>query len=415
MTNISKKYKTTKLACYSAGFSMSAATNLSALLFVPFYEIYGISFSQLGFLVLVNFCTQLMIDLVFTFFSKYFNLTKTVKSIPAVVLVGFMIYTFVPMALPEFTYAALVAGTFVFSLGAGLGEVLTSPVIAAIPSENPEREMSKLHSAYAWGTVVVVIVSTFFLKLAGNHNWMYLSLLWSIVPFVSLVFFLKAEIPAIDLGGEQSEGKKNNRFGIMLCTVCIFFGGAAEMTMTQWISGFAEKALGISKLYGDVFGMALFALALGAGRTLFSLKGKSIYPVLLWGMGLSCLCYVAAALTGNSIVGLVVCVLTGFFTSMLWPGTIVYTNEKFVSCGVGVYALLAAGGDLGASLSPQLLGIVTDKVSQSGSWIERAASMGISGEQMGMKIGMLVAAVFPLLGFLLLLYMKKYFSKQKNT
>ncbi len=415
MTDLAKKYKKTRLACYSVGFSMSAATNLSALLFVPFHEIYGISFSQLGFLVLVNFCTQLMIDLVFTFFSKHFNLEKTVKSIPAVVLLGFMIYTLVPMALPEFTYAALVAGTFVFSLGAGLGEVLTSPVIAAIPSENPEREMSKLHSAYAWGTVVVVIVSTLFIKLVGSHNWMYLALLWSIVPFVSLLLFLKAEIPDINLGGESEGGRKNNRFGIMLCTLCIFFGGAAEMTMTQWISGFAEKALGISKVYGDVFGMALFAFALGFGRTLYSMKGKSIYPILLGGMGLSALCYVAAALTGNSIIGLVVCVLTGFFTSMLWPGTIVYTNEKFISCGVGVYALLAAGGDLGASLSPQLMGIITDKVSQSAFWIERAAAMNISGEQMGMKVGMLAAAAFPLLGFLLLLYMKKYFSKQKNT
>lgn len=415
MTDMAKKYKLTRLACYSVGFSMSAATNLSALLFVPFHEIYGISFSQLGFLVLVNFCTQLMIDLVFTFFSKCFNLEKTVKSIPVVVLVGFMIYTLVPMAMPEYTYAALVAGTFVFSIGAGLGEVLTSPVIAAIPSENPEREMSKLHSAYAWGTVVVVIVSTVFLKLAGNHNWMYLALLWSIVPLASLVLFLKAEIPAVDLHGVDNKQGKNNRFGIMLCTLCIFFGGAAEMTMTQWISGFAEKALGISKVYGDVFGMALFAFALGFGRTLYSIKGKSIYPILLGGMGISSLCYVAAALTGNSIFGLIVCVLTGFFTSMLWPGTIVYTNEKFISCGVGVYALLAAGGDLGASLSPQLMGIITDKVSQSVLWIEKAATMNISGEQMGMKVGMLVAAIFPLLGFLLLLYMKKYFSKQKNT
>lgn len=415
MTDMAKKYRLTRSACYSAGFSMSAATNLSALLFVPFHELYGISFSQLGFLVLVNFCTQLMIDLVFTFFSKKFNLTKTIKSIPAVVLVGFMIYTLVPMAFPGYTYVALVAGTFVFSLGAGLGEVLTSPVIAAIPAENPEREMSKLHSAYAWGTVVVVIVSTLFLKITGNHNWMYLVLLWSIVPVVSLVLFLKAEIPDINLGGEEGGLKKSNRFGIMLCTLCIFFGGAAEMTMTQWISGFAEKALGISKVYGDVFGMALFAFALGFGRTIYSMKGKSIYPILLGGMGLSAICYVAAALTGNSVIGLIVCVLTGFFTAMLWPGTIVYVNEKYISCGVGIYALLAAGGDLGASLSPQLMGIITDKVAVSSLWLEKAASMGISGEQMGMKVGMLVAATFPLLGFLLLLYMKKYFSKQKNT
>lgn len=414
MKDISKKYKNTVRACYFTGFSMSAATNLSALLFVPLRELYGISFSKLGFLVLINFCTQLLIDLVFTFFSGRFNLTKTIKSIPLVVFAGLLVYALVPLALPEYTYSALVVGTFIFSLGAGLGEVLTSPVIAAIPSDNPEGEMSKLHSAYAWGVVVVVILSTLILRIIGNSNWMYLAIFWSIIPLIAFTYFIKAEIPDLDLHGENDkQGRSNNRFAIMLCTACIFFGGAAEMTMTQWISGFAEKALSIDKVYGDIFGMALFAFALGLGRTLYSKKGKGIYTVLLWGMGLSMLCYVIAAVSGNSMVCLIVCVLTGFFTSMLWPGTIIYTNEKFVSCGVGVYALLAAGGDLGASLSPQLMGIIADKVSQSRWGTDIALSYDISAEQIGMKAGMLFAALFPLLGFLLLLYMKKYFSKIK--
>lgn len=416
MTDTIKKYKNTKLACYFTSFSMSAAANLSAILFVPFYEIYGISFTKLGFLVLVNFCTQLFIDLVFTFFSHRFNLTKTIKSIPLVVLFGMLIYTFVPMTLPEYTYVALVIGTFVFSLGAGLGEVLTSPVIAAIPAENPEKEMSKLHSAYAWGVVAVVIVSTVMLKIIGKANWMYLALFWCILPLFSFIFFLKSEIPILDLQDDKGDGKQNKKhFGIFLCTACIFFGGAAECTMTQWVSGFAEKALGIDKVYGDIFGMALFAFALGVGRTLYSQKGKNIYSVLLYGMGLSSLCYIVAAFSSNSFVGLAACVLTGFFTSMLWPGTIIYTNEKFISCGVGVYALLAAGGDLGASLSPQLLGIIADKVAQLGQAAELADSLNVSAEQIGMKAGMLVASVFPVIGFLLLIYMKKYFSKLQNT
>lgn len=76
MNDLLKKYRRTKLACYFAGFSMAAATNLSPLLFITFNSLYGISFTALGFLVLVNFCTQLFIDLVFTFFSDKFNLTK---------------------------------------------------------------------------------------------------------------------------------------------------------------------------------------------------------------------------------------------------------------------------------------------------------------------------------------------------
>ena len=393
MNDIHKKYRRTKLACYFAGFSMSAASNLSALLFITFNELYGISFTALGFLVLVNFCTQLGIDLVFTFFSHKFNLAKTVKSIPLLVVLGLMVYAVVPMLFPESVYGALVVGTVIFSVGAGLGEVLTSPVIAAIPSENPEREMSKLHSAYAWGTVVVVISSTLFLKLIGKENWVYLALFWCIVPFVCFLLFSAAEIPKLDLHGD-GEGKKslNLDFGIILCTACIFFGGAAECTMMQWISGFAEGALGISKVYGDIFGMALFAFALGMGRTLYSRKGKNIYRVLLFGMGGAALCYIVAALSQNVFVGLFACVFTGFCASMLWPGTIAYTNGKYASCSVGVYALLAAGGDLGASLSPQLLGIVADAT--------------------GMKSGMLVASFFPIAGFFLYLFTERYFRKK---
>ena len=410
-----QNYRLTKYACYFSSITMSAVANLSALLFVPFHEIYGISYTALGFLVLINFCTQLLIDLVFTFFSHKFNLVKIIKSIPVVVFIGFLVYTFVPMAFPQYTYAALVSGTLIFSMGSGLSEVLTSPIVAAIPSENPESEMSKLHSAYAWGVVAVVVISTALLKIVGNHNWMLLSLFWCILPVITFSLFAKADIPDLQLH-KHSNGKKekNDRFGIMLCALCIFFGGAAECTMTQWVSGFAEKALGISKVYGDIFGMALFAFALGFGRSLYAKKGKRIYSVLLWGMVLSCFCYAVAAVSSSSIIGLVVCVLTGFFSSMLWPGTIIYTNEKFTSCGVGVFALLAAGGDLGASLSPQLLGMVADKASQSNWGIEAALSSGASPDSIGMKAGMLVAAVFPALGSVLLLYMKGYFKKH-NT
>ncbi len=395
MNELNRKYRFTKLGCYFTGLSMSAASNLSAILFITFRELYGISFTALGFLVLVNFCSQLCIDLIFTFFPDRFNLTKTVKSIPLLVVAGLIVYALIPAVFPDFAYGALIVGTVIFSVGAGLGEVLTSPVIAAIPSDNPEREMSKLHSAYAWGTVAVVIISTLFIHIFGKEKWMYLALLWCIIPLVCFAFFVKAEIPRLDIRDNEDKGKFKVDFGIILCTACIFFGGAAECTMMQWVSGFAEKALGISKVYGDIFGMALFAFTLGMGRTLYSKKGKNIYRVLISGMAASALCYIVASVAQNPVVGLIACVMTGLCTSMLWPGTLVYTGEKYVSCGVGVYALLAAGGDLGASVSPQLLGIIAD------------AS--------GMKSGMLAASLFPIVGFVLLLFTEKYFRNKNKV
>ena len=47
--------KRLKLACYSANVTMSVVGNLSPVLFLTFRTLYGISYSLLGLLVLVNF------------------------------------------------------------------------------------------------------------------------------------------------------------------------------------------------------------------------------------------------------------------------------------------------------------------------------------------------------------------------
>lgn len=50
-------YKRTKLACYTAYFTMSSVFSLPPLLFVTLHELYDISYTLLGTLVLTNFCT----------------------------------------------------------------------------------------------------------------------------------------------------------------------------------------------------------------------------------------------------------------------------------------------------------------------------------------------------------------------
>ena len=63
------KHKRVKYACYTTNLSMSVVGTLSPILFVTFRTMYGISYTWLGLLVLLIFCTQLVIDLIFSFFS----------------------------------------------------------------------------------------------------------------------------------------------------------------------------------------------------------------------------------------------------------------------------------------------------------------------------------------------------------
>ncbi len=390
---------------------MSAVANISPILFVTFREMYGISYTQMGLLVVMNFATQLLIDLVFSFFTRLFNIEKTVKYTPFVSVIGMLIYALMPCIFPNQAYLWIVIGTVIASVASGIAEVLMSPVIAAIPAENPEKEMSKLHSVYAWGVVIVVIISTLFLKVFGRTNWMYLALLWTLVPLAGWILFLTSDIPPMKIGNGEKGQKSGFSKGLMLCVLCIFFGGAAECTMSQWASGFSEKALGIPKVWGDIFGMALFGVMLGIGRTTYSKIGKNIEKVMLLGLLGAFLCYMCAGLVPSPLIALLACAAAGLCTSMLWPGSLIYTEDKIPGMSVAAYALMAAGGDLGASIAPQLVGVVADKIGATGFATELGKTLNLTAEQIGMRSGFLIAGLFPLCGVVIILIMKRYFRR----
>ena len=57
---------------------------------------------------------------------------------------------------------------------------------------------------------------------------------------------------------------------------------------------------------------------------------------------------------------------------------------------------MAAGGDLGASVGPQLVGAITDLAIGNPTLISLASTLGTAPEQLGMKLGMLIGMLFPL-------------------
>ncbi len=411
-----QNFKRTKFACYTAYFTMSSIFSLPPLLFVTFHNTYGISYTLLGTLVLTNFCTQLGIDLIFTVFTKYFNVKKVVRAMPVITCAGMLIYAFVPMFKPEYAYVGLLTGTVIFSVSAGLSEVLLSPVIAAIPSDNPQKDMSLLHSLYAFGVFSVVVISTLFLKIFGTENWMYLTIFFALLPLTAAAMFMTSPMPDMDVSGNESKSTssaKKRTAGLALCTACIFFGSCAENAMSNWISSYMENALHIDKAMGDILGVAMFAILLGLTRIGYAKYGKNIFKMLLVGMAGAAICYLTAGLAPGVIAPFVACILTGVFTAMLWPGTLIMMEENVYGAEVAAFALMAAGGDLGASIAPQLVGVIIDNVSVSKIAQDLSLTSGLSPEQIGMKAGMLVTSLFPVIGVAVVLMCIKYFKKNK--
>lgn len=89
-------------------------------------------------------------------------------------------------------------------------------------------------------------------------------------------------------------------------------------------------------------------------------------------------------------------------------------DEKINGAGVAAFALMAAGGDLGASVAPQLLGAIIDKVSASEYAAELSQVLNVSTDQIGLKAGMLVTSLFPFMGIVIVLVLIRFFKKSNN-
>ena len=412
---MSPNYKRTRLACYSAYFTMSSIFVLPPLLFATLQDTYGISYTLLGTLVLTNFCTQMIVDLLFSLFAKKFNAGMLVRVTPLITSLGLVVYALVPWLLPQYAYAGLLAGTVIFSVASGLSEVMLSPTIAALPSDNPQRDMSMLHSLYAFGILFVIVVSTAFFAVFDTSKWMYLTLFFAALPVIAAVLFMLSPMPDLQKGNEQERASRSRSrtVGLILCVACIFFGSCAENTMSNWISGYMENALQIPKAVGDMLGLAAFAVLLGLTRITYAKYGKNIFRMLTVGMIGAAVCYLVVVFSAGPVPALIACVLTGIFTSMLWPGALIMMEENVPCVGVAAYALMASGGDLGASVAPQLMGIVTDAVSASALGVRLADTLALTPEQVGLKAGMLVCALFPIVGIAVLFVTIRFFKKRK--
>lgn len=411
-----ENYKRTRFACFYAYLSMSSVFVLPPMLFVTFHEMYNISYTLLGTLVLVNFCSQLVIDLIFTFLSKHFNIALTVRIMPLLTFTGLVLYALLPNIFPEYAFLGLCVGTVIFSVAAGLCEVLLSPLVASIPSATPEKDMSLLHSLYGWGVVSVVVISSMFFKIFGTEKWMYLTLFLAVLPLIASFLFFISPIPKTEEENAASGKKGSNVKVLALCSACIFLGAAAENTMTNWISSFMESALGLSKSVGDILGLAGFALLLAATRSIYAKYTPDILKTLIVSMSGAAVCYLITGVSSNVIISFVACILIGVFTSMLWPGTLILMENRVPAPGVAAFALMAAAGDFGSSVAPQLLGVVVDKVSASKFALDAVSGTSLTVDEIGFKAGMLVAAVFPLIGIIVLICLipKKHKASKSN-
>lgn len=387
-------YKFTKISCYFASFVQAAVINIWPLLFVTLKNAYGLSYTKLASLGLINFVIQLTADLIFSKSADKHGYKRYMLLALALVTAGFGLFAAAPLFFSD-PYVGFLLATAVFSLGGGLLEIMTSPLIASLPTDSKSGSMALLHSFYAWGQAAVILLTTLALTLLGGGNWQFIVIGWAVMPLAALVMFIHAPTPqplAAEKREKSSSVVKNPAF--WLCFLIIFFGAGVEGSMVQWSSTFMERAMGLPKLLGDYGGMLMFALCLGASRLISALFSKKIVLVkfMFRSSLLAIACYLTVALTTSPAAGLIACGLTGFASGMLWPGTLVLAEQQFPRAGAWLFAMMAVGGDCGAAFCPWLAGIIADNADKLPLLSSLAQKLG--GEELGLRAAMAFSAVF---------------------
>lgn len=397
-------FKHTAIACNIGCMVQGISMNMSPFLFIPLKLLYGISYTQLGFMVFINFLTQFAADL---YFGKHVNkhgYRPFLIGAHFSMAFGLALFAFTPWIAPNNIHTLLVISTVIFSGAAGLLEVMLSPIVNSIPCENKGSSMAFLHSFFAIGLFTVALLTTLFLYVFGNELWFVIVLVWALIPLFNAFIFIKAPLPGITSESERMKiGKLLKHPVFIIGFFAIFFGAAAELLIVQWGSSYLERGLGIVKVAGDVWGLCLFALMAGAGRIIFATAGKklNLNNVLVFGSLISVFCYTIVAIAPYPWMVFAAFGIIGFSTSMLWPGTLLVASNKLPFTGVMIFALLAGGGDWGMAVVGQVVGYLTD------FFADRAPKTAANAEQYGFKVAIAVAVVVPLLSFVFQLILKK--------
>lgn len=393
-----KNVKKILSASYIGYITQAIVNNLAPLLFLIFANEFDVGLEKITLLITVNFGVQLTVDLVA---SKLVNkigykaMIVAAHIFAAAGLMGMGLLTMLPSP-----YIWLLISSVTYAIGGGLIEVMISPIVEACPTDSKSGAMSLLHSFYCWGQVFTVIVSTVFLSVFGENNWRILAIMWAMIPLFNSFFFSRLRLYQLQPTGGEIKLRSLFRIKIFwLLALMMICAGAAELSMSQWASAYAQKALGVSLEVGNLAGPCLFAIFMGAARAIYAKFSERInlLAAMIACCGICISGYLLASLSPLPALGFAGCGLVGFSVGIMWPGIFSIAGEKCPQGGTAMFAMLALAGDLGCMGGPTLTGF-------------------ISGAKDGnLKYGLLFGIAFPLVLGAASVFFKAFNVKSSKT
>lgn len=260
-------------------------------------------------------------------------------------------------------YLLLAVALFALGLGAGILDMVLSPIVAALNPARRAAAMNWLHSFYCVGAALTILVGTVLLR--AGFGWRTACLALLPLPLGLLVLLAREPFPALNADGQRVPLRRLMRGGWFIgALAAIFLGGATELGMAQWLPAYAERELGYPAWIGGAAFLA-FSIAMALGRMVVGQLDarRDPYVIMAWSCAVTVVLFIAASFFPVPAVALAACIAVGFTGSALWPTMLAVTADRHPEGGATMFGALAALGNAGGIFMPWVVGWIADRSS----------------------------------------------------
>ena len=342
--------------CYAAMAAIAITVNLVPVYLTTISADFGtLTQEQLGRIGAVTFAGVVLGVLVGGPLADRWGAKVFALGGNVLVAIGLGLLAFSP------NYTALLLALFLEGFGAGMLDMVLSPIVCAICPDRRTAAMNWLHSFYCVGAVGTVVVSSAALQMGISWRTLALVLLPLVAAIAVGFAFIKIP-PLVKDGHDRMPLRQLTRIPYFwVVMAAIFFGGATELGMSQWLPAYAETTLGYSKWTGGM-SLLIFSLMMTFGRMGAGMLAGRIHPIslLIGCCGFSIVFFLLGSFAPWNVVALLACMLAGLAGSCLWPTTLGIAGDRFPHGGATLFGLMAAMGNFGGIFMPWVVGAIAD-------------------------------------------------------
>lgn len=346
--------------CWGATTCIAIAANLPPVFFTTFSGAFGgaagLSDEQIGRIPAVVFGGFVAGIAVASPFAdargaKVFVVSGLISLIAGLALLGI-----------ANAYSVLLVSAFLLGLGAGLMEVVLSPVVAALQPHRRATLLNWLHAAFSFGAVGTVLIGSASLRF--GVSWRVTTIAMITAPAIVLIGFATVRaLPLVHVESAHEPLRQLVRHPFLwMAVVLIALGGGTELGIAQWLPAFAERSLGFTKASSAIvlaaFSVAMFAGRIVSGHWLARMRAERM--MLLFCVGCAALVLVASFAPARGL-SLTACAALGFAVSCFWPTALSLASNRYPGGGAAMFGLLAAVGNAGCMAVPWCVGFIAER------------------------------------------------------